>query len=130
VLDFMPEPGILMRRADYVIGMGGYNTVCEILSFNKPALIVPRVEPRQEQVVRAERLRDMGLIDMLHPNRVTPAALSEWLDVQPQRQAAGHVSVDLDGLTRLPALLAEVLAPPLPSARTAKHRKGIAHVAR
>ena len=33
--------------------MGGYNTYCEILSFDKPALIVPRMRPRLEQLIRA-----------------------------------------------------------------------------
>ncbi len=32
--------------------MGGYNTYCEILSFDKPALIVPRLQPREEQLIR------------------------------------------------------------------------------
>ena len=40
-----------------VVAMGGYNTFCEILSFGKPALIVPRTAPRQEQYLRAERAR-------------------------------------------------------------------------
>ena len=45
--------------------MGGYNTVCEVLSFQKQALIVPRVRPRSEQWIRAERLRDLQLIDVI-----------------------------------------------------------------
>lgn len=42
-----------MNRAHCVVAMGGYNTFCEILSFDKPALIVPRVKPRLEQAIRA-----------------------------------------------------------------------------
>ena len=34
----------LMARAAGVVAMGGYNTFCEILSFDKPALIVPRTD--------------------------------------------------------------------------------------
>ncbi len=34
-----------MRRAAGVVAMGGYNTFCEILSFDRPALILPRVRP-------------------------------------------------------------------------------------
>ena len=44
----------LIAGAKAVVAMGGYNTYCEILSFDKPALIVPRVEPRQEQLIRAQ----------------------------------------------------------------------------
>ena len=35
----------LFERASAVVAMGGYNTFCEILSFGKPALLVPRTCP-------------------------------------------------------------------------------------
>jgi predicted glycosyltransferase len=55
----------LMVRAAAIIAMGGYNTFCEILSFDKPAIIVPRTEPRREQVIRAARAEELGLVRML-----------------------------------------------------------------
>jgi predicted glycosyltransferase len=55
----------LMARAAGVVAMGGYNTFCEILSFDKPALIVPRTAPRLEQFIRAERAAELGLVAML-----------------------------------------------------------------
>ena len=39
------------------MAMGGYNTFCEILSLDKPALIVPRKTPRLEQSIRADQRR-------------------------------------------------------------------------
>jgi len=55
----------LMARARGVVAMGGYNTFCEILSFDKPALILPRTVPRLEQFIRAERASELGLVAML-----------------------------------------------------------------
>jgi predicted glycosyltransferase len=55
----------LMTRAAAVVAMGGYNTFCEILSFDKPALIVPRTTPRLEQSIRAERASELGLVAVL-----------------------------------------------------------------
>jgi predicted glycosyltransferase len=55
----------LMTRAAGIVAMGGYNTFCEILSFDKPALIVPRTAPRREQLIRAERAAELGLLTML-----------------------------------------------------------------
>ena len=55
----------LMDRALGVVCMGGYNTFCEILSFNKRALVVPRTEPRMEQYIRAARADELGLLRML-----------------------------------------------------------------
>ncbi len=46
ILEFVTEPSRLLRCADRVIAMGGYNAVCEVLSFGKTALIVPRIHPR------------------------------------------------------------------------------------
>ena len=55
----------LMDRALGVVCMGGYNTFCEVLSFDKRALVVPRTKPRMEQYIRARRAHDLGLIRML-----------------------------------------------------------------
>jgi predicted glycosyltransferase len=55
----------LMARAKGVVAMGGYNTFCEILSFDKPALILPRTVPRLEQYIRAQRAAELGLVTML-----------------------------------------------------------------
>jgi predicted glycosyltransferase len=55
----------LMARAKGVVAMGGYNTFCEILSFDKPALILPRTVPRLEQYIRAQRAAELGLVAML-----------------------------------------------------------------
>lgn len=49
--------------------MGGYNTFCEVLSFDKPAVIVPRTTPRLEQWIRASRAEELGLTAMLDERR-------------------------------------------------------------
>jgi len=111
VLNFINEPTMLVRRAERIVAMGGYNTICEILSFQKPALIIPRVKPRREQIIRAQRLRDLGLIHMLEVDQLTPEALSTWM-----RRDLGAFpakdKLDLDGLERLPGLVSEVLKLP------------------
>ena len=55
----------LMANSAGVVAMGGYNTFCEILSFDKPAILIPRVAPRREQLIRARRVAQMGLMQML-----------------------------------------------------------------
>lgn len=111
VLDFLPEPTVLLGQADRVIAMGGYNTICEILAFNKRALIVPRVSPRREQWIRARRLHRLGLIDTLHPDHVDARRLSKWLarDLQLRAPDRKTFNLKLNGLSYLPKLLDQLL---------------------
>lgn len=64
-IDFHNRMSELMREASAVVAMGGYNTFCEILSHDKPALIVPRTEPRLEQYIRATAAEGLGLARMM-----------------------------------------------------------------
>jgi predicted glycosyltransferase len=67
ILRFDSHIELLMEKAIGIVAMGGYNTFCEILTLDKPALIVPRSVPRQEQLIRAERAVRLGLASMLDP---------------------------------------------------------------
>ena len=67
----------LIGAAQVVVSMGGYNTVCEILSQAKPFLILPRTVPREEQLIRAQVLCSKGFCDYLHPDELTPRNLRE-----------------------------------------------------
>jgi len=110
VIDFVAEPAHLVARADRVIAMGGYNTVCEVLSYDKPALIIPRTMPRREQLLRAERLRDLGLIDMLHPDHLSPDAIEAWLEEDTGVRTSAESCLSFSGSNRLGQLLDELLS--------------------
>ncbi|MDA0654562.1 MAG: hypothetical protein O3C09_04095, partial [Proteobacteria bacterium] len=64
-ITFDTQPEALIDNAVAIVAMGGYNTFCEILSFDKRALIVPRTRPRLEQFIRAPRSQEFGLVKML-----------------------------------------------------------------
>ncbi|MEO0390841.1 MAG: hypothetical protein AAF218_07860 [Pseudomonadota bacterium] len=67
----------LFAGAQGVVCMGGYNTFCEVLSFDQRAVIVPRTVPRLEQWIRASRAEALGLVRMLDEARdgATPDAM-------------------------------------------------------
>ncbi|HVT44366.1 MAG TPA: glycosyltransferase [Thermoanaerobaculia bacterium] len=109
VVDFIPEPVLLLSLADRVISMGGYNSVSEILCFEKSALIIPRIEPRREQLIRAERLAALRLLEMLHPNDLNGAALTAWLSSDERPRSSIRDIVDLDGLETLAELAEELV---------------------
>ena len=106
VFDTHIEP--LMANAAGVVAMGGYNTFCEILSFDKPALIVPREVPRMEQLIRATQARDHGLAAMLLDNNGrNPEIMAEALRELPHRSPPSNVVVPglLDGITTVNRLV-------------------------
>lgn len=108
VMDFLPNPELLLPHADAVIAMGGYNTVSEILAHRKQALIVPRVAPRREQWLRARRLCSLGAVEMMEPGQVSPEGVGGWLANALDRPRAIEHNIDLNGLQRLPKMLADL----------------------
>ena len=98
----------LMAAADVVLSMGGYNTVCELLTLHKRAVVVPRIRPGQEQALRAERMAARGLLRMLHPEQLAPDML--WAMLRAELAAhARHAPLPrmnaLDGLARVTAAI-------------------------
>ena len=118
VLDFVAEPQAILASATDVIAMGGYNTVCEILPLRARALIVPRMRPRREQLIRVERMNELGLLDLLHPAKLDERALEEWLARSDGTEPVPAPRIALDGLARIPGLLNGL--PPLTETEAAR----------
>lgn len=101
VITFDAHMESLMAHAQGVVAMGGYNTFCEILSFDKRALIVPRTEPRLEQYIRAARAQELGLVRMLIDDDARdPYVMATALRHLPQQNQPSEIVVPglLDGL--------------------------------
>ncbi|MEH7828094.1 glycosyltransferase family protein [Gemmobacter denitrificans] len=112
VIDFDMRMEELIEGARAVVGMGGYNTYCEILSFDKPALIVPRTEPREEQLLRATRAAELGMIRMLLPEEATnPVTMAAALKALPRmaRPSEGWADLRMEGLQTISSLVGEYL---------------------
>jgi predicted glycosyltransferase len=112
VLGFTDEAEAWLGSAAAVVSMGGYNSTVEILSGATPALIVPRVHPRREQLIRAASLQATGALDLLSPEQVTPAGLGAWIaealapdETRPphlrERMLHARSRLNLSGLTAL-----------------------------
>lgn len=108
----------LMNAAAGVVAMGGYNTFCEILSFDKRAVIVPRVAPRMEQYIRASRAQEIGLVRMLPDDEVRDTgAMVAALRALPDQKLPSSVVVDglMDGLDNVNRLAGELIGRPRPA---------------
>ena len=113
IIEFDNRMEDLIAGAKAVVAMGGYNTYCEILSFDKPALIIPRTQPREEQLIRAMRATELGLVDMLHPDHSVDGpclakALKKLLDRDPPSITAPHLR--LDGLSNICEIVSKSLS--------------------
>jgi predicted glycosyltransferase len=110
VVTFDTHLEVLMTNAVGVVAMAGYNTFCEILSLDKRAILVPRVKPRLEQLLRAKRAASLGLVRMLDPQGVHDpaemAAALRGLAQQPAPSERGTAQM-LDGLTVITDLVAD-----------------------
>jgi predicted glycosyltransferase len=98
----------LFQHSTGVVAMGGYNTFCEVLSFDKPCVIVPRTVPRLEQFIRASRAQELGLSSMLLDDgeRKPSEMASAIRRLQPQSlPSETHIPGLLDGLSTINALV-------------------------
>ncbi len=102
----------LMTHADGVVAMGGYNTFCEILSFNKRSLIVPRTEPREEQLIRASKAVKNGLVSLLDTrNPMDVSLMLDALEKLPFQSLPGDVMPEnfLGGLDAVNYRMLEII---------------------
>jgi len=112
ISEFTNDMMSYMNASDIIISMGGYNTICEILSLNKPAIVVPRVKPVLEQQIRSERMSRLGLFRTIHPDDLTPQsllnALEKELKGQNREDDSSH-QLDLDGLPKIAESVSQLL---------------------
>lgn len=110
--DFMKHLEFFHKNAEAIIAMGGYNTFCEILSFDKKAVIVPRTVPRKEQYLRATRAAELGLVNVLVDDDVRAADAMVGVMCSLSRQAKPSEAVVpglLDGLPNVAKLFGAFL---------------------
>jgi len=125
VLSFDTKIEWLMKKAEAIVAMGGYNTFCEALSFDKRTLIVPRTRPRLEQYIRAVEAERLGLVRMLsdYEEPRTPERMAEALRNLPAQPRPSEVVIPglLDGLDRVQERLKALMEPKDAFVRAYRH---------
>lgn len=102
VESFRADPLPLLRAADLVVAMAGYNTICELLALQQRMLLVPRSTPRQEQLIRASLLAKHGLAQMLTmealtPERLVDSALQCLAQPRPRQRQLSEAGISFQG---------------------------------
>ena len=117
LMQFSPKIIEYMSASDVVVSMGGYNTLSEVISLGKEAVIIPRVSPRKEQLIRAVAFEKRDLIRIIHPAQLTPNTLAEKVHDAlqttsvPLTQRLKAASVDLNGLESVKNRVVDLLPP-------------------
>ena len=113
LLEFEPDLPALVAAADCVVSMAGYNSMTEILAAGTPAVVVPRVEPRLEQWIRATAMERLGLCTVVHPADATPGRLAEAVaGALAARRRITPLPFPVDGAARVSAEVGALLAEP------------------
>jgi len=105
----------VIAGARAIVSMAGYNTISELMRARKPALLVPRTGPSEEQLIRARGLARAGLQEMIHPADLSAASLRTALDRLLSRDPPRDLPDHYGGTERATSILAELAgsAPPV-----------------
>jgi predicted glycosyltransferase len=95
-----------VKHAHLVVCNGGYNALCEILSYRKKAIFAPAFVAPHEHLLRAEIFQKLGVVKCLHPRELSADRLGEMvqsglfggpeLAIRPV-----DVQIPLDGLDKI-----------------------------
>jgi len=122
VWEFRTDITRLIAGARAIVGMAGYNTVAEFIRARRPALVVPRVRPSEEQLIRARYLEQEGLAAMLHPDGLSASSMRAALDHLLTRPAPPWRPDDFRGTEVAAGILLELAGAGTPAAAPAPPR--------
>jgi ATP-binding cassette subfamily B protein len=94
----VPELRIQIAEADCIVAMAGYNTVCDVLSYRRRSVLVPRPGPSQEQALRADRLEAWGATEVVRPSELTSREVANAIRAVLSRSEPPAPPVSLDGV--------------------------------
>jgi len=106
----VPDLRAHVALADCVVSMPGYNSVCDILTHRRPAVLVPRPGPSKEQQVRAERLCEWGVAQLVLAPELADGRLASQISHALEAPPPPAAPVSLEGNERALDIFDHVLA--------------------
>lgn len=94
---FTPNLLAHMQAADLSISLAGYNTTMNVLRADVPAILVPigHYDFDCEQLIRAEKLDQLGVVDMLRQDAVTAENLAQRITkTLARKKSQTHFNLD------------------------------------
>ena len=98
-----------MEQADVSVSMAGYNTCMNILTTGVTALVLPFIGGGDnEQTIRAKKLEELGVVNVMQPQELQPARLAENI-MRRLRTKASQPALNLRGVESTAAFVSEVI---------------------
>jgi ATP-binding cassette subfamily B protein len=94
----IPELRNTIAEADCVVSMAGYNTVCDIMSYRRRSILVPRARPSREQSLRAERLDACGVANVIQAEELAPQTLADAIENTLEEPRPPEAVLPLNGI--------------------------------
>jgi len=111
-MDFHEDAVAYLAAADLVVSMAGYNTISEILYLRKKALVIPRIWPRTEQLIRSRRLQELGLLQMIHPGNLDSSTFARKMIESLNSPGIRQIFLKFDAIDNLTAELETMIPRP------------------
>lgn len=98
-----------MNVADLSISMSGYNTTMNILTTGVKAMILPFTgNDDQEQTIRSQKLEDLGVVEVIRPEDLTPEVFAEHI-IRCLQRPFTRVAFDFDGVHQTAECLRQLM---------------------
>ncbi|HLI10217.1 MAG TPA: glycosyltransferase [Alphaproteobacteria bacterium] len=106
-----PDFPQILANCHVSVSQAGYNTAMDVLNAGVPAVLVPFVgQGETEQSLRAERLAERGLVQLVAARDLTPHRLAAAVDAASLMRHPSGLQLDRGGIARSAAILAARLA--------------------
>jgi len=94
-----------LEQADLSISQAGYNTCMNVLTTRCRALVLPFASPgNEEQTIRANKLEQLGLVNVIRPDELKPEALADKIRTSLEMDPAPY-RLDTRGVEKSAALI-------------------------
>jgi predicted glycosyltransferase len=105
---YTPNLLTYMHQADLSISMAGYNTTMNVLTSGVRAMVLPFTgNDEQEQTLRAERLEELGMVQVIRPDDLRPEPFAQRVMACLQQQPPTR-SFDFQGVEKTAAYLKDL----------------------
>jgi predicted glycosyltransferase len=96
IIQFSSDFPSYLHAADLSISMAGYNTCMNLIAAKVPAWVLP-FDQNREQGLRAKRLSDLRVLNILTPFDLAPDKLADIIQSSLTRPPAEYPEIDLNG---------------------------------